>query len=312
VKNYLLLILAILVIAVGCTSKVAKDTTRETAKDVVKNVNQGVDNLAQNVTEAAPLLQEDISQGFWNALDSVGDALGVDTGKELPKPGDEKIRQLHAQVDSAVAKSVVESAKKVKEQKVTDIQKALGILAQTIQEEINRSEVVTQVSPDGSVSSSSTSTVNGTAVPPGTSSTFTPGKLPTKKELKDAWEAFSKLTDRPAAVRKIFDALANFINSHPAYKAKAGIAGPVAKDKIGPKAQAFLDKLEPGDISQPFKFMKGRVIIQLIDNAADKIEVGYIYIPEEQPQTTPDGATATPAVSSSAGGQTKSGSAGGK
>jgi len=309
--KYLILILAILVIAAGCSSNVAKETAKGTAREIVKDVNNGVDTAAQNISEAAPLLKEDIKEGFWNALDQVGEALDIDTGKELPKPGDEKIRALRAEVDAAVAKSVVESARKIREQKIVDMQRALGILAQTIQEEVNRAGSTTQVTQNGAVSSSTPSS-GATPPKPGTSTNIPVNKLPTKEELKTAWMDFSKLTDKPSAVKKIFEALSDFINSHPEYKAKAGIAGPVSKDKIGPKALAFLDKLEPGDISKPFKFMNGHVIIQLINNAADKIEVGYIYVPNEQQSAPAASVTPTAGSATSAGGQTAPGATGGK
>jgi hypothetical protein len=307
--RYLILILLALLVAAGCSSQVAKDTAKETTKDAVKDINQGFDNAVQNVEDAAPLIKDDLKEGFWNALDSIGDTLDVDTGKEPPKPGDEKIQQLHAQVDAAEAKGVVESAKKVREQKITDIATGLGILAQTIEEEINKQPIsgATTVNKNGTVTSN-TPTGTTSSPAPGTSASA-PSKLPTKEEIQTAWVDLSKLTDKPAAVKRIFETVANFVNSHQEYEAKAGIAGPVSMDKIGPKAQAFLAKLQPGDISKPFKFKDGHVIIQLIDNAADKVEVGYIYIPNKETAatTTPSTGTAPSTTSTPSSGAAPSG-----
>lgn len=286
-RYYAIIIMVIFAFILGCSSEVAKDTAKETAKDVSKGVESGIKDLATEVGEAAPYIKEDISEGFWNALDTIGEAMGVPTSEPLPKAGDPEHRKLHAKVDAFVQKGVVESVRRIEEKKTAEISEALNILDQVIKEEIVKA---------------SESGKPGEA--PGTE----PAKvMPTPEQVAAAWEALAqKVGGRPAAVRKLFENILNFVNTHPEYKSQAGIAGPIAKEKIGQKAQEFLATLKVGEISKPFKFMRGYVIVQVIDDTPDKIEVGYIYMPEEAVEqastTTPSaGQAESPAPGSAPG-----------
>lgn len=280
VKYFFAAVLVIFAMFVGCTSDVAKDTTKDTAKDVTKEVEKGINDLSQNIADAAPYIQEDISEGFWSALDTVGEAMGVGTSEPLPKPGDPEHLKLHAQVDAAVAQSVVETEKRTREQNISELGAALAILSQVINEEIVKAEsqepaVVTET---GAATTPATQEASGDIVKPRV--------MPTPEQVQAAWEALAKTVDRPSAARNLFNNILRFVNTHPEYKSKAGIAGPVTADKIGEKARTFLAALKVGDVSKPFKFMDGWLIIQVIDDNPEKIEVGYIYMPETLAQTT--------------------------
>ena len=279
-RYFLIITIIIFALIAGCSGDTAKETTKETVKDVKEGVENGISNLAENISEAAPDIQEDITTGFWNALDMIGEALDIDTGKPLPVAGDTEHRKLHSVVDAAVAKSVVDAAQRVEEQKISDITAALNILEITLRREIMMAGGTVA---GGTAASPGLTPASGQPDTSGTTSSQQPSDkiMPTPEQVQAAWESLAKTVDRPAAVRRLFNTIINFVNTHPEYKSQAGIAGPVAKEKIGQKAQEFLAKLKVGEVSKPFKFMKGYLIVQVIDDTPDKIEVGYIYMPEE-------------------------------
>lgn len=266
--RHLIFLLALLLL-VGCSSEVAKDTAENTGKEIVQNVNEGVETATQDIADAAPYLNEDIANGFWTALDSIDVLIHGDTPDRIPTPAEMRAIQMQQGIVSAVNTSVVDTARKVETDTLMDAAKAMEILGQTIDQEIKR---VNSLQPG-------TTSADGTVSPANT--TPPEKKIPTPEEMQKAWQILAKLSTSPDTARSLFKYVEKYVTDNPRTGAKAGIVGPVAGDKLGPKAVEFLAKLSPGQVSDVVRFMKGYLIVQLIDNSEGKYEVGYIYVPEE-------------------------------
>jgi hypothetical protein len=264
-----LIFLLVLLLLAGCSSEVAKDTTENTGKDIVNAVTKEVDTTAQNIADAAPYLKEDITLGFWDALESIDILIHGDRPENVPTPAEMRAIQIQQGIESAVNTSVVDTASKVESDPLLDYAKAMAILGQTINEEVNRANS----------SQPGTTAADGTVSPANT--TPPEKKMPTPAEMQKAWQTLSKLSTSPETARSLFKYVEKYVTDNPMIGAKAGIVGPAAGDKLGPKAVEFLSKLNPGEVSDVVRFMKGYLIVQLIDNTEGKWEVGYIYVPEE-------------------------------
>jgi peptidyl-prolyl cis-trans isomerase SurA len=78
-------------------------------------------------------------------------------------------------------------------------------------------------------------------------------------------EAQKKIADARARALKgeDFAKLAAEVSSS-ASKANGGMIGPFSRDDMSPQLQAMLDKMKPGDISQPIRMPRGYQIFQLV------------------------------------------------
>jgi hypothetical protein len=281
-----LIVLLVLLFVAGCSSNVAKETTENTGKDIVNSINKEAETAAQNLADAAPDIREDVALGFWDALNSIDILIHGDTPEDVPTAAEMRAVQIQQGIASAVNVSVFKTARQVESDPLLDAAKGMEILGQTITAEVNR---VNSTQPG-------TANADGTVSPATT--TPPPMKMPSPEEMQKAWQTLAKLGTNPETARSLFKYVEKYVTDNPAIGAKSGIVGPATGDKLGPKAVEFLSKLSPGQVSDVVRFMKGYLIVQLIDNSQGKYEVGYIYIPEESvPVPAPAGTptTETPA-----------------
>lgn len=274
-KSKLFIVILVLITMASCSGDVAKETAEGTGTDIIESVNEGVKNATQNIVDAAPYLKEDITEGFWSALDSLEILIEGDTPDKIPTSAQIKALQLRQGITSAVDRGVVSSAAKIRKENIQKTQNALKILDEVIRLEMSSTP------PFNTVKS-----VDGTNVPAKPVSMKDMVKkareMPSADAIQSAWVTLAELVDRPETARALFGNIETYIKSMDDLNAQVGIAGPVLKEKIGKKASAFLDQLKPGMVSEAVKFMDGFLIVQLIDDSDDKVEAGYIYIPDKK------------------------------
>ncbi len=275
VRSKLFIVICVLITMASCSSDVAKETTDETGNDIIESVNEGVKKATQNIADAAPYLKEDITEGFWAALDALEVLIEGDSPENIPTPAQMRALQLQQGITSAVDRGVVNSADRIRKENIKKAQNALKILDEIVQSEINRTALPNDVKPtDKSLADSEPTTMRDMVK--------SARQLPSAEDIQSAWETLADLVDRPDTARALFSQIEKYIASLSDLNAKAGIAGPVSKENIGLKANEFLAKLKPGQVSETVKFMDGFLIIQLIDDTDDRVEAGYIYIPDKK------------------------------
>jgi len=270
VSSKLFIVICVLITMASCSGDVAKETTDETGKDIIESVNKGVKNATQNIADAAPYLKEDITEGFWSALEALEVLIEGDSPENIPTPAQMRALQLQQGITSAVDRGVVNSAAKIRKENIKKAQNALKILDEIVRSEISHTAQPNDKSPAGSEPTTMKDMVKNAR------------QLPSTKDIQAAWETLANLVDRPDTARALFSQIEKYIASLSDLNAKAGIAGPVSKEKIGKKAKEFFAKLKPGQVSETVKFMDGFLIVQLIDDTDDRVEAGYIYIPDKK------------------------------
>jgi len=270
VSSKLFIVICVLITMASCSGDVAKETTDETGKDIIESVNKGVKNATQNIADAAPYLKEDITEGFWSALEALEVLIEGDSPDNIPTPAQMRALQLQQGITSAVDRGVVNSAAKIRKENIKKAQNALKILDEIVRSEISHTAQPNDKSPAGSEPTTMKDMVKNAR------------QLPSTKDIQAAWETLANLVDRPDTARALFSQIEKYIASLSDLNAKAGIAGPVSKEKIGKKAKEFFAKLKPGQVSETVKFMDGFLIVQLIDDTDDRVEAGYIYIPDKK------------------------------
>lgn len=274
-RSKLFIVICVLITMASCSGDVAKETTEGTGKDIIDSVNDGVKNATQNIADAAPYLKEDITEGFWSALEALEVLIEGDSPDNIPTPAQIRALQLRQGITSAVDRGVVNSAAKIRKENIKQAQNALKILDEMVQSEINRTSQPNTVKPTDKSSADSEPTTMKDMVK-------NARQLPSAEDIQEAWETLASLVDRPDTARALFSQIEKYISSLTDLNAKAGIAGPVSKEKIGKKANEFLANLKPGQVSEIVKFMDGFLIVQLIDDTDDRVETGYIYIPDKK------------------------------
>lgn len=274
-RSKLFIVICVLITMASCSGDVAKETTEGTGKDIVEAVNEGVKNATQNIADAAPYLKDDISDGFWAALEALEVLIEGDSPDNIPTPAQMRALQLQEGITSAVDRGVVNSAAKIRKENIQKAQKALLILDEIVQSEINRPSQSPMTTPADKSPTDAEPTSMRDMVKHAR-------QLPSVEDIQSAWETLANLVDRPDTARALFSQIEKYIASLSDLNASAGIAGPVSKEKIGQKAYEFLAKLKPGQVSETVKFMDGFLIVQLIDDTDDHVEAGYIYIPDKK------------------------------
>ena len=266
-KFKFILILCIIVLFVSCSNNITKETAEGTGDDIIEKVNQGLQTTADNIADVAPYLKEDITEGFWTALESLEILIEGDSVENIPTPAEILALQLHQGITTSINRSVVNAADKITSSNITDTKKALSMLDEVVGLEIAMNHPPEWIDPKHA---------------PKSDKPFKIQESPSPDDVLEAWTTFSNFSNKPETARKLFSKVEKFVNSSERLNAQAGVIGPVKKSRIGKKANEFLSKLEPGQVSETVKFKNGFLIVQLLEDNGERVEVGYVYIPAKK------------------------------